>query len=179
MAYYRPKFRTQKPPDDPTEPQGGEGRAKGDEHAWNGCVAYSGAMALDYHTKGRKRLWGGQIRHALRNPNGRRPGPTLGLDDLQDAWQRLGYQLEDWSGRGWDDVLKAHRQGRAIVIQGKGDCPGKGTYRGPHCGLWVPDGAWGDPLTNRWQRVEQAAIRRWAENWNSSISFAVTRARQP
>lgn len=179
MAYYRPVFRTQKPPDDPTEPQGGEGRAVGDSHAWNGCVAYSGAMALDYHTKGRKRYWGGRVRHALRNPNGRRPGPTLGLDDLQDAWKALGYTLEDWSGRGWADVLKAHRQGRAIVLQGRGDTPGKGTYKGPHACVWVPDGAWGDPLTNRWQRVDQAAIRRWAEAWNPRINFAVSRRRAP
>ena len=113
---------------------------------------------------------------AVLNPDSRIKISNETRERIFKAVAELGYHLEDWSGSGWDDVVRAHRD-RAIVLQGRGDCPGKGTYRGPHAAIWLPDGAWGDPLTNRWQRVDQGAIRRWAEAWNPSISFAVTRRR--
>lgn len=180
MAFYRPRFISQRPADDPKEPWPGESKSRGDEHAWNNCVMTSGAMALDFHTRGVKRLWGGDLRH---HQGDLVVGTDLG--DLQRAWAHVGsgYRLEVWSGRGWDDVVKAHEQGRAIVIQGTGNCPGVGTYTGGHCAIWCPDNAWGDPLTNRWQTVRQdtaldrAAIRAWASRLNPRIQFAVTRAR--
>ena len=176
MAYYRPLFRQQKPAADPKEPWPGESNARGDEHAWNNCSMTSGAMALDYHTHGAKRLWGGDLRHHQSDLSG-----GTDLNDLKVAWSHIGsgYQLVVLSGRGWDGVMAAHRQGRGIVLQGIGDTPGSGTYRGAHACYWNPDDAWGDPLASRWQRVDRADIRRWAERLNPRIQFAVTRARQP
>lgn len=174
MAYYRPVFRQQKPSADPYEPWPGESSARGDEHAWNNCTMTSGAMALDYHTRGAKRLWGGQLRHRQSDLTG-----GTDLDDLQRAWSSLGYTLAIWSGRGWDDLMAAHRVGRAIVCQGIGDTPGSGTYKGGHAGILLPDRAWGDPLATRWQSVPLADIRRWMERLNPRLQFAVTRARLP
>ena len=174
MAFYRPTHREQDPVVDPREPWPPEGGAKGREHGWNNCSMTSGAMALDFHTRGRQKRWGGDLRHRQSDLSG---GTDLG--DVAVAWKRLGYNLDIRSGQGWAGVVKAHREGRAIIIQGRGDVPGKATYRGPHAAIWLPDGAWGDPLANRWQRVERAAIRRWAEALNPRIQFAVTRARNP
>jgi hypothetical protein len=172
MAYYRPKFRQQKPSVDPKEPWRGESNAKGDEHAWNNCTMTSGAMALDYQTKGAKQLWGGDLRHAQSDLSG-----GTDLSDLKQAWARKGQTLLIRSGQGWAGVIASLREGRAVVIQGTGDTPGSGTYKGPHAAIWLPDRAWGDPLANKWQRVDNGDIRRWAERLNSRIQFAVTRAR--
>jgi len=180
MAYYRPLFRQQKPSVDPKEPWPGESAARGSDHGWNNCSMTSGAMALDYHTRGRVRLWGGDLRHHQSDLVG-----GTDLNDLKVAWSHIGtgYTLLNWSGRGWDAVIAAHEAGRAVMIQGTGDTPGRGIYKGPHACIWCPDNAWGDPLASRWQRVaagsalDRASIRRWAERLNPRIQFAVTRAR--
>lgn len=172
---YRPRFRSQKPKADPTEPWGTESNARGDEHAWNNCSMTSGAMALDYHTKGKKRLWGGTLRHKQNDLSG---GTDLG--DVKLAWSRVGagYTLEIWSGKGWTNgVMKALRQGRAVILQGVGDTPGKGTYRGPHAIILLPDRVLGDPLASGWQVANMAQVRAWAERLNKGIQFAVTRPR--
>ncbi len=174
MAYYRPTFRSQRPADDPKEPWPGETKARGDSHAWNNCVMTSGAMALDYHTRGAKRLWGGDLRH---HQGDMVQGTDLG--DLKQAWSHIGggFFLDVRSGDGWATLNRLHDAGHGIVIQGIGNCPGVGTYTGGHAAYWNPDDAWGDPLTNRWQKVQQSSIREWAERLNSRCQFAVTRAR--
>jgi hypothetical protein len=181
MAYYRPQFRSQRPADDPKEPWPGESKARGDEHAWNNCVMTAGgAMLLDFHTRGAKRLWGGDFRHHQGDLSG---GTDLG--DLKQAWAHVGsgYHLDVRSGQGWDEVIKCHDEGRAIVLQGTGNCPGVGTYTGGHAAIWCPDDAWGDPLTNRWQTVrkdsnlDRASIHAWAARLNPRIQFAVSRPR--
>ena len=146
MAYYRPIFRQQKPSVDPKEPWPGESVARGDNHAWNNCTMTSGAIGLDFHTRGRKRLWGGDMRH--------HQGDLVGgtdLSDLKVAWSHIGtgYNLIIKSGDGWDAVIAAHEQGRGVVIQGVGDTPGRGTYKGPHACYWNPDNGWADPPTPR------------------------------
>lgn len=175
MAYYVPTFRSQRPADDPKEPWPGETKARGDDHAWNNCVQTSGAMALDYHTRGARRLWGGDLRHHQSD----RYGGT-DLRDLAQAWSHIGggYYLTPLSGKGFAAVDAAHDRGCAVVIQGIGNCPGVGTYTGGHAGIWLPDGRWGDPLTNRWQTgVPQSAIREWAQRLNPRIQASATRAR--
>jgi hypothetical protein len=173
---YRPRFRQQKPQADPTEPFGREGEERGNSHAWNNCTMTSGAMALDYHTRGKKRLWGGRLRHKQSDLTG---GTDLG--DLATAWKNVGrgYKLKDRTGQGRDGVKRALAEGRAVVIQGVGDTPGRGTYKGPHAGLILPDKLWGDPLASGWQKdVPLDAILDWAQRLNRGIQFAVTRARQ-
>lgn len=180
MAYYRPVFRSQRPADDPKEPWPGESKSRGDEHAWNNCTMTSGAMALDFHTRGAKRLWGGDMRHHQGDLSG---GTDLG--DLAQAWSHVGsgFHLTILSGQGWDTLIKYHDAGHGIVCQGTGNCPGVGTYTGAHAAYWNPDNAWGDPLTSRWQTVradtnlDRASIRHWMERLNPRLQFAVTRAR--
>ena len=174
MAYYRPVFRKQNPAVDPKEPWPGESASRGNEHGWNNCTMTSGAMALDYHTHGAKRLWGGDMRHRQSDLSG-----GTDLSDLQRAWARLGYTLVIRSGRGWADLQRCRKEGRAIVCQGRGNVPGVSTYTGGHAAIWLPDGAFGDPLANRWQKVDSQAIRVWMERLNPRLQFAVTRARKP
>src|SRR5262245_51591319 len=174
MAYYRPVHRQQNPAVDPREPWPGESASRGNSHGRNNCTMTSGAMALDFHPGGARRLWGGDLRHRQSDLVG---GTDLG--GLQRAWARLGYTLDVRSGRGWSDLIARHREGRAIVCQGIGNVPGSGTYTGGHAAIWLPDGAWGDPLASRWQSVSTASIRQWMERLNPRLQYAVTRRRSP
>lgn len=173
MAYYRPRFRQQNPAVDPREPWPGESAARGQEHGWNNCTMTSGAMGLDFHTAGARQLWGGDMRHRQSDLVG-----GTDLSDLQRAWAKLGYTLTIRSGSGWAGVIAAHREGRAIICQGRGNVPGSSTYTGGHAAIWLPDGAFGDPLANRWQSVSTSSIRQWMERLNPRCQFAVTRARK-
>src|SRR3990172_12471426 len=78
-------------------------------HRNNGCTATSTATALDYHTAGRIRKRGGALRHQLPNPDGRRPGATLGLDDAQDMFRKNGQTLS--LGEGWAAIKTRHNEG--------------------------------------------------------------------
>lgn len=177
---YRPKHRVQDPAKDPSEPYGGESSSTGNDHGWSGCTMTAGADALAYHAHyGGRELtkWGGDLRH--------RQGDLSGGTDLQDlrqSWAAYGEDLNIQSGAGWSKVVELHEQGRAIVIQGIGEVPGAGDFDGGHaCSIGAEtrasDGAWlfGDPLVTDWQWIAPAKIKTWAQAWQSSIAFAVSR----
>lgn len=170
----RPRRIVQRP--DPTEPQGGEGAAKGAEHEWNDCTAATGAMLLDVESDGKVRVHGGDIRHHQNDMD-----KGIGLDDLAVAWRHYGYDLRDWSGRGWDDVKKARAEKRWLVLQGVGNVPGAGTTSVPHAILVGPEtdlmGRWliADPLVDKWQFVPPDKLRTWAQAFRSTVNFAVSK----
>ena len=111
--YRRPRALSQR--NDPSE--------KHVNHENNGCTATSTAMALDYHTAGRIQKRGGALRHQLPNPDGARPGATLGLDDAQVMFRKNGQTL--LLGQGWAEMKQRHNEGRGLVIQGdSGDLDG-------------------------------------------------------
>jgi len=181
---YRPRSRMQDPAKDPYEPWSGAGpddsASRGYEHGWNNCLMTSGGIGLDFHTLGAKRLWGGQLRHHQDDMVG-------GTDilDLKTAWARLGFTLSNRSGQGWVAVRAARTEYRGIMLQGRGNVPGAGTYTGAHAIYVNPDrsstGKWliCDPLVAGWQWVNEQAVKDWARRLNSAVQFAVTRARRP
>jgi hypothetical protein len=177
---YRPKHRPQDPAKDPAEPNGGESSSRGSDHGWSGCTLSAGADAIAYHRHyegGSLTPWGGDLRHRQSDLEG---GTDLG--DVREAWASYGEELTIRTGRGWDGVKTDHADGRAIVIQGEGQVPGAGDFTGGHGCSIAPetrssDGAWlfGDPLVSDWQWIPPGKIRTWAEAWDSSISYAVSR----
>jgi hypothetical protein len=136
----------------------------------------AGAMAFAYEENDADGPWGGHMRHNQDDMSG-----GTDLNDLKTAWSRYGGKsLTIKSGTGWDDVVNAHHEGRAIVIQGEGDCPGSGDFTGAHACVIAPENngskwLWGDPDTSGWQWVEPEAIKAWAERLSSSVCFAVGR----
>jgi len=75
------------------------------------CMAAEGAVALDAHTNGRIRTSPAGIRNYQTDFSG-----GIGVDDVQDAWQRhFGQTL--WTPRdfNWDDLLYAVRQRRHVA----------------------------------------------------------------
>jgi len=178
---WRAAHRPQDPAKDPREPYGSESSSVGSDHAWSGCTMAAGAVAYAYeaHYAGHDDApWGGDMRHHQDDMDG---GTDLG--DLRTAWSRYGgLNLTIQSGSGWSAVAEAHQAGRAIVIQGEGDCPGSGTFTGGHAcaigpetdgqGRWL----WSDPVTTAWQWVTPGSIKAWAERLSSGVLFGVTRA---
>lgn len=172
---WRAPFRAQNPNTDPAEPGGGESNSAGNDHGWTNCTMSAGAMAYGYEDHDTP--WGGNMRHAQDDLSG-----GTDLNDLKQAWQRYGGKsLTIRSGAGWQAVVDAHNEGRAIVIQGEGDCPGGGDFTGSHACCIAPEDngsnwLWGDPDTSGWQWVTPGSIKSWAERLNSSILFAVGKA---
>lgn len=177
---YRPKHRPQDPAKDPREPFGSESTSTGQDHGWSGCTMSAGADVLAYQTLGGLALWGGDLRHEQADLDG-----GTDLWDLRDAWEAFGEELTIRSGAGWAALVDAHEAGRAIVVQGSGQVPGSGDYTGGHACAIGPethsDGRWlfGDPLCSDWQWISPSAIRSWAEAWQGSIAFAVSRIVEP
>jgi hypothetical protein len=134
----------------------------------------AGALAIAYQQpRGNLAPWGGDLRHRQSDLSG-----GTDLYDLRTAWSSYGEQLNVRSGAGWSELVKAHDEGRAIVIQGSGNVPGSESFDGGHACTIGPetagDGDWlfGDPLADGWQFCPPSKIRTWAEAWQSSIAFA-------
>ena len=135
----------------------------------------AGAMGLAYEQpNGALVPWGGDLRH--------RQGDLSGGTDLYDcrtAWAAYGKTLTIKSGMGWDDVVKAHDEGRAIVVQGTGNVPGSSSFDEPHACVISPEthsgGDWlfGDPNTTGWQWVSPSSIKTWMAAFSSGYAFAV------
>jgi hypothetical protein len=150
------------------------------DHESANCTMSSAATAFAYedHYAGATRApWGGDLRHHQDDLEG-----GTDLNDAKVAWSRYGGRtLTIRSGDGWSGVDAAHREGRAIVIQGEGDCPGSGTFAGGHACCIGPESSggnwlWSDPCTTGWQWVSASSIRTWAERLSSGVCFAVSRA---
>lgn len=106
--YRRPRALSQR--NDPSEPHA--------THENNNCTMCSGAMALDYHTAGKVRVRGGDLRH-------KQPDQVGGTDlnDLAIAWSKYGQTLGQ--GQGWSAIKARLAEGRCIVLQGdSGDLDG-------------------------------------------------------
>jgi len=179
---WRAAHRPQDPAKDPAEPSGGESASTGSDHAWAGCTMSAGAVAYAYESHyagGSAAPWGGHLRHS--GQPDMEGGTDLG--DLRDAWRLLGgFDLGIRSGSGWAALTAAHEEGRAIVVQGTGTCPGSGYFTGAHACCIGPetrsDGAWlwSDPVTSGWQWVTPGSIRGWMERLQASLLYAVSRA---
>lgn len=166
MTYYLPRF----------VPQIGDPTTTRDGFI---CTMSSGAMVLDYHTRGSLQLWGGELeRHQNQHTGG------TDLNDLALAWSYYHQVLTIQSGFGWVAVKKALAEGRAVVLQGDYDrftgansCQ-KG-FGDPHAIALIPsDTAWalvGDPLCKAFKVIPETTVRAYAEKLNSRVYFAVSR----
>ena len=178
LGVLRPTWRMQDPAKDPREPRDREGQAMGTEHGWANCNMTSCAVVYAYHVGERNSPWGGDMRHSQSD----REGGTDMYDAVQ-AWRNYGDRyLSVRSGQGWKALKAARREGRAILIHGTGEVPGRGRFAGNHACVIGPEvheksGRWlfGDPLASDWQFIEPAEIRAWAEALNPAISFAVSK----
>lgn len=166
MTYYLPRFR----------PQIGDPTTTRDGFI---CTFSSGAMALDYHTRGRISVWGGTLEQHQND--------HIGGGDLYDlalAWSFYGQVLTQGTG-GWAGVKAALAAGRAVVLQGDYDqfvgansC--QSGFNGPHAiSLFPSRSVWalvGDPLCKDFKVISEKTVRAYAEKLNPRVQFAMSRS---
>jgi hypothetical protein len=143
------------------------------------CTMSSGAMALDYHTHGAVQLAGGELlQHSGLTKKAEIEDGT-NLVDLDNAWKSVSRDRKDPSiklqmrNNGWDDVLAALANERAVVLQGdyrslgkKNRCQQMPVVKG-HAIVVLPEsksGAFlvGDPLCNGFKFVPAADLKAFA-----------------
>jgi hypothetical protein len=178
-GWYRPSHRKQDPSVDPAEPKN-ESSSVGNDHGWSNCTMTSGAMALDFHTQGALKKWGGDLRHKQGDLSG-----GTDLYDVRDAWAALGETLTIRIGAGWEALTEDRADGRFLIVQGEGNVPGSESFTGGHGCVVGPEsdsqGRWlfGDPLASGWQWIDRNAIKSWMQQWHSGFAYAITAAHPP
>jgi hypothetical protein len=88
------------------------------------CTMTSGAMALDFQTRGSVRLTGGELLRHSGLKKAEIVDNGTNLSDLDAAWRSVSAALKIPSIKlqrrqnGFDDVLAALKNGRAVILQG-------------------------------------------------------------
>lgn len=82
------------------------------------CTMESGAMVLDWHTRGAVSVWGGELIPFSGRTEASIVGNGTNLGDVRQAWSHYGQNLEIRSGGTWSSFLQAISQGRAVILQG-------------------------------------------------------------
>ncbi len=154
-------------------------------HRNNNCTCACAAVALDYETLGKLKVYPGDIRH-------NQPDQVLGTDlhDMQIAWRKFGHELTISDGT-WPNVITALEEGRCVLLPGRsqkleGMC--SQSQATEHCILLHPRGdrekvganiytmdPWCAPA--KWEYVDRNVLYRYwkALGWN----IGVTRGRKP
>jgi len=156
MARYLPRFLTQRDPTDPC--------------ARFNCVAYSGAMALDYATLGGLRVSGRVVREATNEPRCADSLPGLTAAQLVGASRELYVPLVPRLDQTWGELAAEIDAGcGAVAFLRYGALPvslrSSGTFTGDHA-VFVQyhdrtNRRWriGDPLATVWKWWPSAALR--------------------
>jgi hypothetical protein len=161
------------------------------------CTLESGAMALDFHTKGGIKVWGGQLvpwcgltpaqiaGQAPRADGEVRTGS--GIPNVSMAWKHWNQTLGNRIGYRWISVLESLQLGRAVILQGDYDQFSLATrcqdaFLGNHAVIVLPERMagpkWlvGDPLCSGYKWVSELELYRYAMKlgFNGQLYFAVT-----
>ena len=154
------------------------------------CTFSSGAMALDYHTRGSIKVWGGQ----LASKPGVNPADGGTLNELSKAWLAYGQVLDIKTGAPFSTLVNYLKAGHGAVVQGDYDQFSLATrcqdsFLGDHAVYINPEFSgtrvlMGDPLCKSWKWVELSELRKYMEKLGrrnnlpgGGVFFAITRKR--
>lgn len=143
------------------------------------CTMESGAMVLDWHTRGAIQVWGGElVQHCGRSVDSI-IGSGTNLGDLKTAWAYYGQYLDIRSGGTWTDLIACLSEGRAVVIQGDyGYLPDtekcQVTFEGNHAISLYPYAysgriLTGDPLCNAFKGRKETSLQTYAEALGAAV----------
>lgn len=143
------------------------------------CTLESGAMLLDWHTRGAVQVWGGELIPYTGRSEASIYGSGANLGDLRQAWLHWNQTLSVRSGQTFADLLIALHEGRGAVLQGDYDqfdlaerC--QDTFLGDHAILLLPyenSGRilCGDPLCTTFHGIRESTLQRYAEDFGAAI----------
>lgn len=153
------------------------------------CTMESGAMVLDWHTRGAISIWGGElIPWCGRSPSDIAAHGT-NLGNVKQAWRHFGQTLDVRSGGGWSGVMAALAEGRAVILQGDyGEFPlsvrCQRNFEDNHAISVYPYQVGdrllvGDPLCSTFHGVKISTLQAYAEALSPGVLFAVSRPWTP
>lgn len=156
-----------------------------DPYGSKNCTAVSAAIAFDRATLGGCEINGRQVRAMSDEPIPDPASPGLNIHQIVEVADKLHIELTNWSGHGWDDVIKCLRAGRGVVLQGDYDQMGsyscQSSFLGNHA-IFVNNvntpgdkGLAYDPLCPAYRYMPLSVLRRYAEKLNPHCLFAITR----
>lgn len=82
------------------------------------CTLESGAMVLDWQTRGAVKVWGGELIPWCGKTEAQIFGHGTSLSNVRQAWLHWNQYLDVRSGGTWADLIVALQEGRAVILQG-------------------------------------------------------------
>lgn len=82
------------------------------------CTMESGAMVLDWHTRGAIQVWGGDLVQWCGRSEASIRNSGTNLGDVRVAWLHWNQHLDIRSGQTWADLYQCLLEGRAVILQG-------------------------------------------------------------
>jgi hypothetical protein len=143
------------------------------------CTFESGAMVLDWHTRGAVKVWGGELIPYCGKTEAQIVGVGGNLGNIRQAWLHWGQQLSVRSGQHWSDLIACLNEGRAVVVQGDyGEftlaekC--QANFDGGHAVSIYPYLAAdrllvGDPLCHTFKGVRISTLQAYAEAMGAAV----------
>jgi hypothetical protein len=143
------------------------------------CTFESGAMVLDWHTRGAIKVWGGELIPWCGRSEASIVGHGGNLDNIRQAWLHWGQVLDVRSGQHWDDLIACLNEGRAVILQGDyGEftlaerC--QDSFDGGHAISVYPYAIAGrllvgDPLCHGFKNYKETSLRAYAEAMGASV----------
>lgn len=153
------------------------------------CTMESGAMVLDWHTRGAIQVWGGELVQWCGRSEASIVGTGTNLGNVQTAWRHWDQYLEIRSGAGWAGVYAALLEGRAVILQGDyGEfnlserC--QDNFVDNHAIAVFPYQISdrllvGDPICHDYHGVKISSLQAYAEALSPGVLFAVSRPWTP
>jgi hypothetical protein len=147
------------------------------------CTLESGAMLLDWQTRGAVQVWGGELIPYCGRTEAEIIGHGTNLSNVQQAWLHWDQHLSIRSGGSWFDLLDCLGEGRAVELQGdygvftlNERC--QDSFEGNHAITIYPYALSGrllvgDPLCGTFKNFRETSLKAYAEALGVAV-FGVT-----
>lgn len=117
------------------------------------CTLEAGAMALDFHTLGKRQLWGGQLAVHCGKSYAYIAAHGTSIPDVAKAWSYYGYTLINKTRHTFADMVADLKAGRGVLLQGDYDQFSYATkcqknFYGPHGVYLNPEFGGASPNSN-------------------------------
>lgn len=155
------------------------------------CTLESGAMLLDWQTRGAVQVWGGDLIPYCGKTASELLAQGSNLGNVQQAWRHWSQYLDNRTGSTYAAMIACLQEGRALILQGDYGifnlaerC--QDSFTGGHAVTVYPyqkDGyiLVGDPLCSGFHGIKSTSLQAYAEAFSggSGIFFAVSRPWTP
>lgn len=143
------------------------------------CTLESGAMALDWETRGAVQVWGGELIPWTGRTEASIAASGTNLGNVRQAWLHWGKSLSVRSGQSWTQLMQCLAQGRGVILQGDYDQFSRAEkcqvgFERDHAIFLLPFMVGskiltGDPLCSTYHGREESSLRAYAEKLGRKV----------